>query len=107
MYRQFKKKFDVRISAQCKQVCLDSLGQPTLLNEEYINIKQVLEKLNYCDHQCVQWLLCVDLKMVKFLLGQQSGYTKYPRFICLWDSCARIDHWVKKECVIYSAGVPD
>ena len=35
--------------------------------------------------------------MVNFLLGQQSGYTKYPCFICLWDSRARSDHWVKKE----------
>ena len=94
MYRQFKKKFDVRISAQCKQVCLDSLGQPTLLKEEYNYIKRVLEKLNYYDHQ---WLVCVDLKMVNFLLGQQSGYTKYLCFICLWDSRARSDHWVKKE----------
>ena len=54
----------------------------------------MLEKLNYCDHQ---WLICVDLKMVNFLLGHQSGYTKYPCFICLWDSRARSDHWVKKE----------
>ena len=54
----------------------------------------MLEKLNYCDHQ---WLICVDLKMVIFLLGQQSGYTKYPCFICLWDSRARSDHRVKKE----------
>jgi len=30
------------------------------------------------------------------LLGQQCGYTKYSRFICLWDSWARNDHWVKK-----------
>ena len=70
------------------------IGHSTLLKEKYNNIKQVLEKLNYCDHQ---WLICVDLKMVNFLLGQQSGYTKYPCFICLWDSRARSDHWVKKE----------
>ena len=35
--------------------------------------------------------------MANFLLGQQSGYTKYPCFICLWDSRARDDCWVKKE----------
>ena len=70
------------------------IGHSTLLKEKYNNIKRVLEKLNYCDHQ---WLICVDLKMVNFLLGQQSGYTKYPCFICLWDSRARSDHWVKKE----------
>ena len=27
-----------------------------------------------------------DLKMVNFLLGQQSGFTKYPCFLCMWDS---------------------
>jgi len=31
--------------------------------------------------------------MVNFLLGLQSGYIKYPCFICLWDSRARQDHW--------------
>ena len=35
--------------------------------------------------------------MVNFLLGQQSGYTKYPCFICLWDSGAHSDHRVRKE----------
>ena len=54
----------------------------------------VLQKLDYDSHQ---WLICVDLKMVNLLLGQQSGYTKYPCFICLWDSRARDDYWVKKK----------
>ena len=35
--------------------------------------------------------------MVKFLLGQQRGYTKYPCFLCYWDSRASIQHWVKKD----------
>jgi hypothetical protein len=35
--------------------------------------------------------------MVNFLLGQQSGYTKYPCFICLWDSRADDQHWEKKD----------
>ena len=34
--------------------------------------------------------------MVKFLLGQKSGNTKYSCFICLWDSPARDDYCVKK-----------
>lgn len=32
------------------------------------------------------WIICVDLKLVKFRLGQQSGYIKFPCFLCLWDS---------------------
>ncbi|XP_066448063.1 uncharacterized protein [Eleutherodactylus coqui] len=35
--------------------------------------------------------------MVNFLLGQQSGFTKYPCFLCLWDSQAREKHWTQKE----------
>ena len=35
--------------------------------------------------------------MVCFLLGQQSGYTKYPCFLCLWDSRAKNEHWIRKE----------
>ena len=32
-----------------------------------------------------------------FLLGHQSGYTKYPCFLCLWDSRARQGYWLQKE----------
>jgi hypothetical protein len=35
--------------------------------------------------------------MVNFLLGQQSGYTKYPCFLCLWDSRAKHEHWARKD----------
>lgn len=40
--------------------------------------------------------ICGDLKIICMLLGQQSGYTKYPCFICLWDSRDRAQHYVKK-----------
>src|SRR6201990_3258201 len=35
--------------------------------------------------------------MVNFLLGQQGRCTKYPCFLCYWDSRAAAEHWVKKE----------
>ena len=35
--------------------------------------------------------------MVCILLGQQSGYTKYPCFLCMWDSRAKNEHWIRKE----------
>ena len=35
--------------------------------------------------------------MVNFLLGQQGGHTKYPCFLCYWDSRANEEHWVRKE----------
>ena len=56
-----------------------SIGHSVTLKENYKNIKVVLERLKYCVHQ---WLICVDLKMVNFLLGQQGGHTKYPCFLC-------------------------
>lgn len=44
--------------------------------------------------------------MVNFLLGQQGGYTKYPCFICLWDSRAKSEHWVRKDWPSRKAMVP-
>ena len=70
------------------------IGHSTKMKEEYDSIKLVLNKLAFAEHK---WIICVDLKMVNFLLGQRSGYTKYPCFLCLWDSRARDQHWKKKN----------
>ena len=67
------------------------IGHSVIMKEEYGNIKLILERLKYVDQQ---WLICVDLKMVNFHLGQQGGYTKYPCFLCYWDSRADKDHCV-------------
>ncbi|XP_076813187.1 uncharacterized protein LOC143459793 [Clavelina lepadiformis] len=64
------------------------------LREEYGNIKRVIELLQYHKHN---WIICVDLKMLCFLLGQQHGYTKYPCYLCMWDSRARDQHWVERN----------
>ena len=70
------------------------IGHSTTMKEEYETIALVLKKIKYEEHQ---WAICVDLKMVNFLLGQQSGYTKYPCFLCLWDSRVKNEHWVNKN----------
>ncbi|KAK5649680.1 hypothetical protein RI129_000709 [Pyrocoelia pectoralis] len=70
------------------------IGHSTSMKEEYESISLVLKKIKYEEHQ---WVICVDLKMVNFLLGQQSGYTKYPCFLCLWDSRAKDQHWVNRN----------
>nr|CAI5835337.1 unnamed protein product [Callosobruchus analis] len=70
------------------------IAHSTKLKEEYNTIGLVLQKIKYHEHQ---WLICVDLKMVNFLLGQQSGYTKYPCFLCLWDSRDKTHHWLRKD----------
>ncbi|GBL94360.1 hypothetical protein AVEN_7336-1 [Araneus ventricosus] len=31
------------------------------------------------------------------LLGQQAKYTKYPCFLCEWDSRDKKNHWIKKQ----------
>jgi hypothetical protein len=36
------------------------------------------------------------LKVILMLLGQQSGYTKFPCFICEWDSRDRKQRYIKK-----------
>ncbi|XP_077153196.1 uncharacterized protein LOC143816558 [Ranitomeya variabilis] len=69
-------------------------GYFLLSKEEHKNIKIVLERSQYNVHG---WLICVDLKMVNFLLGLQGGYTKHPCFLCYWDSRATAEHWVKTE----------
>ena len=69
-------------------------GNSTTLKEKYQPIKEVIEKINYATHN---WKICVDLKMVNFLLGRQSRYTKHPCFLCLWNSQAKHERWVIKD----------
>lgn len=71
-----------------------TIGHSVHLREEYNDIKSMINLLKYSDHN---WIICVDLKMVNFLLGQQKGFTKYPCYLCMWDSRAREKHWTQKE----------
>ena len=66
------------------------IGPSVYLKEKHEHIKIVLDLLKYDDHKCV---ICVEQKMVNYLLGQQGGYTKYPCFLCLWNSRAKDKHW--------------
>ena len=70
------------------------IAHSTTLKEKYEAVKYVLEKIGYDQHK---WFICVDLKMVNFLLGQQSAFTKYQCFLCMWDSRDRAQHYTKKE----------
>ena len=62
-----KKQYATSILSQCKRR-IWSTSESSLLIDTH------------------KWIICVDLKLVKFRLGQQSGYTKFPCFLCLWDS---------------------
>ena len=44
--------------------------------------------------------ICVDFKVLNLLLGQQSGFTKYPCFMCEWNSRDRINHWIKHDWLL-------
>ena len=79
------------------------VGHSVTLKESYENVKNVLETLKYNDHG---WMICVDLKMMNFLLGQQGGYTKYPCFLCYWDSRAKDEHWVRNQWPARSSLAP-
>ena len=70
------------------------IAHSATLKEKYEAMKYVLEKIGYDQHK---WFICVDLKMVNFLLGQQSGFTKYLYFLCMWDSRDWAQHYTKKD----------
>jgi hypothetical protein len=59
------------------------IGHSVHLKESYENFELVLTKIEYTAHD---WTICGDLKALCMLLGQQGGYTKYPCFMCEWDS---------------------
>ena len=56
-------------------------------------MEMLLTKIKYTEHM---WAICGDLKVIGLFLGQHSGFTKFPCFICEWDSRDRESHWIKK-----------
>jgi predicted nucleic acid-binding Zn ribbon protein len=70
------------------------VAHSTHLKETYENLQTVSKKIKYHKHE---WSLCGDLKVSGVLLGQQGGNTKFPCFLCEWDSRARDKHWTTKE----------
>ena len=73
------------------------IGNSTTFKEKYDATKSILQHIKYNNYQ---WVICVDLKRVNILLGQQSGYTKYPCFLCYWDSRDKANHWTSKNCPV-------
>ena len=69
------------------------VGHSVCLREGHNDIKTGKDQLKYHKHL---WTICVDLKMVNFLLGKQKWFTKYPCFIYMWESWARDKHWNQK-----------
>jgi len=61
------------------------LAHSVKLREAYESMSFLLHEIVYADHE---WDVCGDLKVISLILSQQAGYTKYPCFLCLWDSRA-------------------
>uniref|UniRef100_UPI003590302A uncharacterized protein isoform X2 n=1 Tax=Myxine glutinosa TaxID=7769 RepID=UPI003590302A len=70
------------------------VGHSVQMTENYSNMEHLLTALKYKDHN---WMICGDLKVVSMVLGLQGGYTKYPCFLCLWDSRADKQHYVQRN----------
>jgi len=64
------------------------------LTESYDNMKILLDAIKYNTYK---WQICGDLKVIGMLMGMQGGFTKYCCFLCMWDSRAIADHYIKQN----------
>jgi len=64
------------------------------LSETHDNMKIVIKAIDYKTHQ---WNICGDLKVIGILMGMQPGFTKFCCFLCLWDSRATAEHYIKRD----------
>ena len=62
------------------------------MNESHKSMDLLSPALNYQENT---WLICGDLKAVGIILGLQGSYTRYPCFLCLWDSRANDQPYVR------------
>lgn len=51
--------------------------------KEYRNVKRLLNALKYEEYG---WEVIGDFKMIAFLMSLQGRFTKFPCYLCLWDS---------------------
>ena len=89
-----KRSLKAVLLSNGNKVALVSIAHSVHLKEAHENLKILLQSIQYDKHQ---WSICGDIKDIGVLLGQQTGFTKYPSFLCEWDSKARNEHWIKKN----------
>lgn len=70
------------------------LAHSAHMKEEYPNVKNLLAALKYEEYG---WEVIGDFKMVAFLMGLQGGFTKFPCYLCLWDSRDTQAHYHKRD----------
>jgi hypothetical protein len=66
------------------------IGHSVHFKVSYENLELVLTLIAYTAHD---WKIGGDLMVLCMLLDQQTGYTKYPCFMCEWNSTTRSQHW--------------
>ena len=84
LHRQLIKKslFSVLLhnTNKCPSI---PLAHSVQMKENYENVKMLLSAFLYDQYN---WEVIGDYKMVAFLVGLQQGFTKFPCYLCLWDS---------------------
>ena len=73
------------------------IGRSVQMTEIHNSMDHLLFAVN---HQECKWLMYGDLKVVGLVLGLQGQYTKYPCFLCFWDSRANNQHYVRQEWLL-------
>ena len=64
------------------------------LKDDYTSVKMLLGALKYDDYG---WEVIGDFKMMSFLMGLQGSFTKFPCFLCLWDSRDTTAHYHRRN----------
>lgn len=83
------------------------VGHSVHMKEDYDNLVIILGKIQYKDHK---WAVCGDLKIISMILGQQGGYTKFPCYLCTFDTREknRELHWTTiYEARALAKGIPN
>ncbi|XP_061429010.1 uncharacterized protein LOC133355651 [Lethenteron reissneri] len=70
------------------------LAHSVHLKEDYNSIKALLDALKYAEYG---WEVIRDFKIVAFLMGLQGGFTKFPCYLCLWDSRDTKAHYHRRD----------
>ena len=62
-----------------------SIGHSVIVKKHYLNVKMVLQKLHYSEHN---WAICVNFKMVNFFVRTARGVYQISLFsLLLGQSC--------------------
>ena len=63
------------------------------IKESDDSMKQLQQYIKYDTYK---WDICADLKVIALLLGLQLAYTKFPSFLCEWNSRDKAQYYVKR-----------